>query len=1284
MSAIKLYKKIIAMALVGLMVMQYLPASVAFAAGQGRPSSLPGRPLPVDLRTGELVLASEDLKVGIDKLPLAITRVYRSNMEQSKPGVFGHKWHCLLDMEIATKDKGLRLTDELGQSRDYVVQKEGTYGSTKYEYEVIIKQPDGTYSRQLKDGTSYDFDARGKLREVRDLNGRFLRITRTAKKDGVAIRVEDRYGRYITLNCNAAGRAVRMSDVGDRSCLYGYDKQQNLVSFRSRAGGTVEFAYDGDHRLTKVGAEGPRSYNIKYSRGKIASQGTLLGTAATYDFTVTKDRTAVAVSNSVGAVTKYEFTSNGLITVTDPAGAKNMLWLNERELPLRVVRANGRSAEVRYDERFNAVWVNNNGATTELVYGPDDTIQSLKSDTAGVVKFAYDGRRNCTRVENARGGVSSFVWNSMGQLESMSTPSGQSAKYEYDRYGHVSRILAGDGRKWEFDFTLAGILRNVMLPTGVKFTYMYNPLEQVITMSNSEGQQMALIRDQWGQVVRVVDPAGKQTAFEYDPAGLLTTVQDPIGAAMKMAYDAVGKMASFTDANGNTAEWSHDNASRLIAEKDSAGGVRSLSYNSKNELTKLVNARGQKTTLEYDEGGKVVAADRSGDQASFAYDAFGRMVRMKDGDSDYQFSFDPDGLIRSVVDGVTGLAVSYQYNAAGRRTQMTAGDEKVGYEYDAQGRLSAIRSSLGDITFAYDGVGRRSAMTYPNGVQTSYAYDKLNRLTEIRAVAKDGAEVTRYRYTYDILGNRTSVIEGKDKVTQYEYDAKSQLVKVMQGMNVTEYVYDSVGNRTSVTINGVKEEYITGRDNRLLKAGKAEFNYDADGNIVTRTQGDGKSYSYQFDAQNRLIQAKGPDGVVTYGYAPNGSRVSRSEGNGAASRFVFDQADEIAMLQGDNRTWTAVFGYGIDKPLAIRSGSKVGYYHPDGLGSTARLTDSGGKALADYQYDEFGAPIHSSSGIVNPFTYTGREWDSVANSYFYRARFFDPHIGRFLSKDPLGLSQGPVQYAYVANNPVNYVDPTGRFFGYDDAVVAGGGALVGFGTVFVHDIASGAIVNNKWSSAGAYVGATLGGAAGAEAGYYVGAASWGNPIAAGAAAGFANSFVEQVTSYGVDYGVNAATGKEQVPWDWGSFAGGLVWDTVKGAIGGFIPVLPGATDTAGKLFVHTVVDGTIGEFFSSTLDYLFYPSAANAPTVDVNGDGVPDVAVAGGFDTNGDGRPDVPYIDANGNGIPDQLEIPATAVPANSASPPPVKYAPPTVKPPVKYAPPTVKPPVKYAPAWSK
>ena len=103
------------------------------------------------------------------------------------------------------------------------------------------------------------------------------------------------------------------------------------------------------------------------------------------------------------------------------------------------------------------------------------------------------------------------------------------------------------------------------------------------------------------------------------------------------------------------------------------------------------------------------------------------------------------------------------------------------------------------------------------------------------------------------------------------------------------------------------------------------------------------------------------------------------------------------------------------------------YYHADGLGSITGLSDATGTMVQTYSYDAFGnVTVFGSGNVAQPFAFTGREYDAETSMYFYRARYYDPQAGRFVTKDPIGFAGGDVNLStYVQNDPINSVDPNG-------------------------------------------------------------------------------------------------------------------------------------------------------------------------------------------------------------------------------------------------------------------
>jgi RHS repeat-associated protein len=125
--------------------------------------------------------------------------------------------------------------------------------------------------------------------------------------------------------------------------------------------------------------------------------------------------------------------------------------------------------------------------------------------------------------------------------------------------------------------------------------------------------------------------------------------------------------------------------------------------------------------------------------------------------------------------------------------------------------------------------------------------------------------------------------------------------------------------------------------------------------------------------------------------------------------------------------------------MIIGSSSEHDYYHADGNGNVTMLINSSQAVVAKYLYDPFGNTLSLSGSLAaaNVYRFSSKAWNDNAGLYYYGRRFYDPNLQRFVNRDPIGELGGLNLYAYVANNPINRMDPLGlapgdKWFGYND------------------------------------------------------------------------------------------------------------------------------------------------------------------------------------------------------------------------------------------------------------
>ncbi|OPX85112.1 RHS repeat-associated core domain-containing protein [Pelotomaculum sp. PtaB.Bin117] len=312
----------------------------------------------------------------------------------------------------------------------------------------------------------------------------------------------------------------------------------------------------------------------------------------------------------------------------------------------------------------------------------------------------------------------------------------------------------------------------------------------------------------------------------------------------------------------------------------------------------------------------------------------------------------------------------------------------------------------------------------------NYGYDLSGRLTVLEHVYGQSA-IARAAYTLDNVGNRLSVTDEQGNTTQYTYEDLYQLTRVEYPDDQTvNYTYDPAGNRTSA--NGVTYTYDNA--NRLIQAGANTYGYDLNGNLTSVSDATYNNCSYNYDYENRLINFSDGTRTIQYTYDGDGNRLSQSVSGSVYGSdeysYIYDINTGIPRLlvEKDDTGNTNNYTYA-GRLLSRIDPAGIAYYHQDGLGSISVITDVYGNPLNRYTYDAFGSPRSVSESVYNPFRFAGEPYD--ANGLIYlRARYYDPITGRFLSQDTFNgnlndpLSQN--RYVYCGNNPVLYVDPSGR------------------------------------------------------------------------------------------------------------------------------------------------------------------------------------------------------------------------------------------------------------------
>ena len=314
-------------------------------------------------------------------------------------------------------------------------------------------------------------------------------------------------------------------------------------------------------------------------------------------------------------------------------------------------------------------------------------------------------------------------------------------------------------------------------------------------------------------------------------------------------------------------------------------------------------------------------------------------------------------------------------------------------------------------------------------MQTEYSYQDDGDIASLVTVTDQGQVLLNFDYAYD--GNGNCVRKSGEKYqNEYTYDRMNRLVGAVQDGKEEKYAYDLVGNRLKKESVQGTESYHYNVKNQLTHIHNGEntlrYLYDKQGNLLEE-QGKTRHKQYSYDAANRQVSiaSSKEDGTIgkllqSNRYDGEGLRYETEE-NGKIIHFQFDRG-ELAQENREGEETCYVRGR---NPIVLNRGGKDrNYFIQDEMGSTLFLLDRDHEIRKSYRYDAFGNILKEMGDIPNRLMYTGQMYDGAAVQYYLRARFYTPAIGRFLQEDTY-RGDGLNLYAYCANNPVVYYDPSG-------------------------------------------------------------------------------------------------------------------------------------------------------------------------------------------------------------------------------------------------------------------
>ena len=810
----------------------------------------------------------------------------------------------------------------------------------------------------------------------------------------------------------------RKTDANGLSAVYEYDRLTDGPKVRCR-------------RMEMTG--GLFASEFLYYKGfTVERKATSVGTSATCYHYDSQRRETMRQTGEEFLLTSYDAAGNVAWTVrtNGPCTLTTRRTYDGRHRYVSVARAYGASELSRVTQ---IGWDETRGVPNHIV-SPEGRVWEWATNGFDVVEYGAgrnDARLVTYRVCDTNGHVQAVLGPDGGRTDVAYHPDGSVAAveteglprvaYAYDALGHVAAVTRPGPGESERTVSYANNWRGK--PTGISYP---------------DGTSESLAYDGEGtKIVRRVDALGREDVYRWT-LGLPVHAARVVGGVTNALYAV-----------------SHDPQLNVVAIDDPLGR-RAESYvlDENERVVAVTNLEGQVLRRTYALGNMVASETRfDGTSVAYGYGADANLATVAYPGGTLRFGYDGDGLMTS-AESAAGL-VSNAYDAATGWLDASRGADGrwVRYIRSDGGAVTACVSVAGTALYAYDKAGRRvrsvspagtlafghcpwngllAAVTNANGIVTAYAYDVMDRVTNVTWSARGGASLGGFSYAYDAIG-RIVVREhalGTNRFDRaYAYDGLDRLVSD----GGVSYAYDAAGNRTAKRGDaGGDVAYALGAGDRLASWTGGSYDHDAAG-CVTRIARGADTWDLTWNGQYQLVSvATNGAFAESYAYDALGRRAATTSAAGT-ERHVYDESWQvIADVDESGRVIRAYeWGEGIDRLLAVRIGSRTYTALTDIQGTIWGYADERGAVVARWTYDAWGnvlsEDVAASAAELRAVRYRfqGRERSAATGLVNFRMRWYDPVTGRWLSKDPIGLSGGLNLYAFCGGNSINLLDPLG-------------------------------------------------------------------------------------------------------------------------------------------------------------------------------------------------------------------------------------------------------------------
>lgn len=1007
---------------------------------------------PVDAATGRVYTNNIDFELP-GPIPIRWERTYYSDAEVDGP--LGYNWHFNYNMGIF--DVGgcyaLRHADGRESALPRLIEGESYFDRKE---QLMWSKDETGYLLEDSSGLHYRFNGPTNrkgyqmLSSINTKDGFSVRFRYDGKGD--LFQIIDSRNQKINIDTDNDGHITHVSVFREEDeqeinlVRYKYDNAGNMVETVDALDVSKYFVYDG-HLLTKLTNQSGMSFYWEYKgKGNKARCIHTWGDGGVLEYWMEYGKGVTRTRDSKGYTTEY--------------------YYDEKNLIYKIVDANGGVTRREYNsEQELEVIIDPEGISQKFIYNDFGKVVQRIDGNGEQTSYKYDENRNLVQVTNPGGATLKWEYDEYGRIVRRSTAVGNKLSYRYSG-AFLESITDADGNSFEFKYNSHNDPEELTYPTGVSRKWQYDSVGNLLQSEDIKGNITQLEYDKSGNVIRLMESDGNVHHFKYDKSGNLVQAKDKL-REVAFTYGPMGIMQSRSQ-NGKSVHFDYDNYLQLHTIVNEGKEKYSFELDGLGRIVKETGFDGIQYEYMRDNAGRITKVLRPADRwTNYLYDGLGNVVKEEQYDDTFTaYHYNADGVLIEALNEEDKIVL--KRDRIGRIVKESQGEHSIDRTYDKRGFCTQLTSSLGaNIQMDYDRYGDIESMkagdswradwTRDNtglelhrqltgGISIHTQRDSFGRETR-KSIGVNSVEKSSKRYQWGI-GNRLQGIEDEltGAYTSFNYDVFDNLIQAdYKELNKpAEAVYrvpDKIGNLFE---QNDRQDRRYGKGGRLLEDGNYFYHYDVEGNLCFKEFKQNKGYTnfgkqaiekkysikfkasgtgwlYEWAANGMLKKVVNPEqGKVRFGYDALGRRTYKQTKecithwlwNGNVPLHEWQEYNEQTLIEAV--TW--VFEMGGFVPCAKIQNGKSYSIVTDYLGTPTHMYDNEGRKTWDCQLDIYGRvrTFDGSSLSDCPFRYQGQYQDAETGLYYNRFRYYDPEVGNYISKDPIGLEgNNPTLYGYV-------------------------------------------------------------------------------------------------------------------------------------------------------------------------------------------------------------------------------------------------------------------------------